>query len=177
MALSYCAAVRLGMDARNTRYHETEYGFPLATADEHFERPILEMNRAGLSWLTSLKERDGFRRAYRHIRIDPVAAYGGADCAAGPASSNRPSASPAARSSTSSSRAHRPQRVRCARFPPKSTGCLPGAHYPDCPAHYQITDLTAARPRSQSRRRAASPRSPLRPETPSSKSPRTPAPG
>lgn len=88
MALSYCAAVRLGMDARNTRYHETEYGFPLATADEHFERPILEMNRAGLSWLTSLKERDGFRRAYRHIRIDPVAAYGGADCAAGPASSN-----------------------------------------------------------------------------------------
>lgn len=34
MGLSYCAAVRQGMDEWNTRYHDTEYGYPLATEDE-----------------------------------------------------------------------------------------------------------------------------------------------
>ena len=36
-------------------YHDAEYGFPLADEAELFERVILEINQAGLSWLTVLK--------------------------------------------------------------------------------------------------------------------------
>lgn len=56
-------------------YHNDEYGFPLQ--DDHllFERLMLEINQAGLSWLTILKKRDGFRQAYDNFNIDQVAAY------------------------------------------------------------------------------------------------------
>src|SRR5712672_1509862 len=57
-------------------YHEAEYGFPLATDDALFERLVLEINQAGLSWLTILKKRDGFRRAYDGFAIDRIAGYG-----------------------------------------------------------------------------------------------------
>jgi len=57
-------------------YHESEYGFPLAADDELFERLVLEINQAGLSWLTILKKRDGFRRAYDGFAVDRVARYG-----------------------------------------------------------------------------------------------------
>ncbi|MGH9508832.1 MAG: DNA-3-methyladenine glycosylase I, partial [Terriglobales bacterium] len=36
-------------------YHDREYGFPLRADDELFERLVLEINQAGLSWLTILK--------------------------------------------------------------------------------------------------------------------------
>ena len=57
-------------------YHDTEYGFPLR--DDHllFERLILEINQAGLSWLTILKKKDNFRRAFEGFDIERVAAYG-----------------------------------------------------------------------------------------------------
>jgi DNA-3-methyladenine glycosylase I len=45
-------------------YHEREYGFPLEDDAELFERLMLEINQAGLSWLTILKKREAFRRAY-----------------------------------------------------------------------------------------------------------------
>ena len=45
-------------------YHDREYGFPLRGDAELFERLVLEINQAGLSWLTILKKRDAFRRAY-----------------------------------------------------------------------------------------------------------------
>jgi DNA-3-methyladenine glycosylase I len=57
-------------------YHDEEYGFPVESDDELFERLILEINQAGLSWLTILKKREGFRRAYSGFQIDEVAAYG-----------------------------------------------------------------------------------------------------
>lgn len=60
-------------------YHDEEYGFPLSTDAEFFERLILEINQAGLSWLTILKKREGFREAYSGFDIDRVAAYGEAD--------------------------------------------------------------------------------------------------
>ena len=44
-------------------YHDREYGFPLRDDDELFERLLLEINQAGLSWLTILKKREGLRRA------------------------------------------------------------------------------------------------------------------
>jgi DNA-3-methyladenine glycosylase I len=60
-------------------YHEHEYGFPLSDDDALFERLTLEINQAGLSWLTILKKRDAFRRAFDDFDIDAVAAYGEAE--------------------------------------------------------------------------------------------------
>lgn len=51
-------------------YHDREYGFPLSGDAELFERLILEINQAGLSWLTILKKREAFRKAYSGF--DPV---------------------------------------------------------------------------------------------------------
>jgi DNA-3-methyladenine glycosylase I len=60
-------------------YHDHEYGFPLAGDAELFERLTLEINQAGLSWLTILRKREAFRRAFDDFDIDTVAAYDAAD--------------------------------------------------------------------------------------------------
>ncbi len=60
-------------------YHDREYGFPLRDDAGLFERLVLEINQAGLSWLTILKRRDGFREAYEGFDIDRIAGYGDKD--------------------------------------------------------------------------------------------------
>ena len=60
-------------------YHDEEYGFPLEDDHALFERLVLEINQAGLSWLTILKKKENFRRAYDGFDIDRVAGYGDAD--------------------------------------------------------------------------------------------------
>ena len=60
-------------------YHDREYGFPVRDDSVLFERLVLEMNQAGLSWLVILKKRQAFRRAFDGFRIDRVAAYGDAE--------------------------------------------------------------------------------------------------
>ena len=60
-------------------YHDKEYGFPLDDDAALFERLVLEINQAGLSWLTILKKREAFRRAYDGFDPDVVAAYGARD--------------------------------------------------------------------------------------------------
>jgi DNA-3-methyladenine glycosylase I len=60
-------------------YHEREYGFPLEDDAALFERLILEINQAGLSWLTILKKREAFRRAYGGFDPEVVADYGTRD--------------------------------------------------------------------------------------------------
>jgi DNA-3-methyladenine glycosylase I len=60
-------------------YHEWEYGFPLTDEAALFERLMLEINQAGLSWLTILKKREAFRRAYHDFDPELVAAYGARD--------------------------------------------------------------------------------------------------
>ena len=62
-------------------YHEHEYGFPQRDEAALFERLLLEINQAGLSWETILKKREGFRRAYHGFDVDTVAGYGEADVA------------------------------------------------------------------------------------------------
>jgi DNA-3-methyladenine glycosylase I len=57
-------------------YHDTEYGFPLSADAELFERLVLEINQAGLSWLTILKKRAAFREAYHQFDPERVARYG-----------------------------------------------------------------------------------------------------
>lgn len=60
-------------------YHDTEYGFPLTGDAELFERLVLEINQAGLSWLTILKKRAAFREAYHGFDPERVARYGARD--------------------------------------------------------------------------------------------------
>lgn len=60
-------------------YHDHEYGFPVADDDTLFERLALEINQAGLSWLTVLKKREAFQRAFDGFSIERVAAYGEAE--------------------------------------------------------------------------------------------------
>jgi DNA-3-methyladenine glycosylase I len=57
-------------------YHDKEYGFPIRDDSKLFERLVLEINQAGLSWLTMLVKRDNFRAAYDGFDVDRVAAYG-----------------------------------------------------------------------------------------------------
>jgi DNA-3-methyladenine glycosylase I len=60
-------------------YHDLEYGFPVRDDALLFERLTLEINQAGLSWLTILKKREGFRAAFNGFRIQEVAAFGPTD--------------------------------------------------------------------------------------------------
>jgi len=57
-------------------YHEKEYGFPIRDESKLFERLVLEINQAGLSWLTILMKRENFRAAFDQFDVDRVAAYG-----------------------------------------------------------------------------------------------------
>ena len=60
-------------------YHDREYGFPVDDESELFERLLLEINQAGLSWELILKKREGFRVVYSRFDVDKVAAYGEED--------------------------------------------------------------------------------------------------
>jgi DNA-3-methyladenine glycosylase I len=60
-------------------YHDREYGFPQRRESVLFERLALEINQAGLSWLTVLKKRTAFRTAFEGFNVDRVAAYGSRD--------------------------------------------------------------------------------------------------
>jgi len=71
--MSYCTAA-VGHPFHGP-YHDREYGFPLHDDDALFERLVLEINQAGLSWLTILKKRDAFRSAYANFEIDRVARF------------------------------------------------------------------------------------------------------
>ena len=57
-------------------YHDTEYGFPVADDRVLFERLALEINQAGLSWLTVLRKRAAFRAAFDGFAVARVARYG-----------------------------------------------------------------------------------------------------
>jgi len=66
-------------DTFNRTYHDTEYGFPLKNDNLLFERLILEINQAGLSWITILKKAENFRKAYDGFDIEKVANYSDID--------------------------------------------------------------------------------------------------
>ncbi len=56
-------------------YHENEYGFPIRDDDRLFERLVLEINQAGLSWLTILRKREAFSEAFDDFQLERVARY------------------------------------------------------------------------------------------------------
>jgi len=79
---SYCDYVNSHPeDEYNRIYHDTQYGFPLKDDNALFERLMLEVNQAGLSWITILKKADNFHRAYSGFDIDKIASYGKRDVA------------------------------------------------------------------------------------------------
>jgi DNA-3-methyladenine glycosylase I len=57
-------------------YHDSEWGRPVHGDDRLFERITLEAFQSGLSWLTILRKRAAFRRAFDGFSIPAVAAYG-----------------------------------------------------------------------------------------------------
>lgn len=71
--MSYCDAAP-GHEFHGP-YHDSEYGFPIRDDDRLFERLVLEINQAGLSWLTILKKKDAFREAFDGFVIDRVARF------------------------------------------------------------------------------------------------------
>ena len=56
-------------------YHDQEYGFPSSDEAVLFERLALEINQAGLSWVTVLQKRPAFRAAFAGFDVDRVAAF------------------------------------------------------------------------------------------------------
>jgi DNA-3-methyladenine glycosylase I len=62
----------LNNDELYIEYHDTEWGNPIAGDNAMFERLSLEGFQAGLSWLTILKRREGFRRAFHNFDIVKV---------------------------------------------------------------------------------------------------------
>lgn len=60
-------------------YHDSEWGRPRHAESELFERLTLEAFQSGLSWLTILRKRESFRRAFDGFDIERVAAYGDDD--------------------------------------------------------------------------------------------------
>ncbi len=75
----YCAYARTS--AVHAPYHDTEHGFPTDDTRVLFERLILEINQAGLSWDLMLKKRAGFRKAYAGFDPAKVARFGAEDTA------------------------------------------------------------------------------------------------
>ena len=60
-------------------YHDAEWGFPVDDDRRLFEKLCLEGFQSGLSWLTILRKRDGFRRAFANFDFQQVAGFGAKD--------------------------------------------------------------------------------------------------
>lgn len=66
-------------DAEYTRYHDEEWGVPHANERLLFEKLLLEGFQSGLSWLTILRKRPHFRRAFHDFDPTRIAKYGDKD--------------------------------------------------------------------------------------------------
>jgi DNA-3-methyladenine glycosylase I len=68
-------------DAVYARYHDEEWGVPHCDERRLFEKMVLESFQSGLSWLTILRKRDNFRRAFHGFDPKRIARYGEKDFA------------------------------------------------------------------------------------------------
>ncbi len=62
-------------DALYEAYHDNEWGVPLYDDDKLFEFLLLEGAQAGLSWITVLRKREGYRLAYDNFNAEKIARY------------------------------------------------------------------------------------------------------
>lgn len=66
----------VGSDPLYVAYHDREWGVPLRTDRELFEMLTLEGAQAGLSWITILRKRENYRRAFDGFDVEMIARYG-----------------------------------------------------------------------------------------------------
>jgi DNA-3-methyladenine glycosylase I len=66
-------------EALYVAYHDDEWGVPSRDERHLFEMLVLEGAQAGLSWLTILRKREGYRRAFAGFDIEKVARFGERD--------------------------------------------------------------------------------------------------
>lgn len=71
-----------GNDPLYIRYHDEEWGIPKTRDIDFFEKLILEGFQSGLSWITVLRKREAFRRAFDGFDAEIMAGYGEAKVAA-----------------------------------------------------------------------------------------------
>jgi DNA-3-methyladenine glycosylase I len=64
-----------GLDPIYVAYHDTEWGVPEYESRALFEKLILDGFQAGLSWITILKRREGFREAFHGFQPETIARY------------------------------------------------------------------------------------------------------
>jgi DNA-3-methyladenine glycosylase I len=62
-------------------YHDTEWGRPVHDDDALFERMSLEAFQSGLSWITILRKRESFRKAFANFSIEAVSSFSDTDAA------------------------------------------------------------------------------------------------
>ena len=77
--LARCAWAGIETDELYQRYHDQEWGRPVGSERELFERLSLEAFQSGLSWITILRKRDAFREAFANFEPAAVADFGQAD--------------------------------------------------------------------------------------------------
>lgn len=68
-----------GSDPLYVAYHDEEWGVPVHDDQRLFEMLVLEGAQAGLSWLTILRKREDYRRAFHDFDVERVAAYSTVD--------------------------------------------------------------------------------------------------
>jgi DNA-3-methyladenine glycosylase I len=68
-----------GADPLYVDYHDTEWGVPVHGDRAMFERLVLESFQSGLSWITILRRREGFRDAFANFDPHVIAGFGNAD--------------------------------------------------------------------------------------------------
>ncbi|HBD63377.1 MAG TPA: DNA-3-methyladenine glycosylase I [Clostridiales bacterium] len=64
-----------GNDELYVKYHDEEWGVPVHDEKKHFEFLVLESAQAGLSWITVLRKRESYRKAYDGFDAEKVAHY------------------------------------------------------------------------------------------------------
>jgi DNA-3-methyladenine glycosylase I len=64
-----------GDDPLYVKYHDDEWGVPLRDEQQMFEFLMLEGAQAGLSWITILRKREGYRRLFDNFHVETVAGY------------------------------------------------------------------------------------------------------
>ncbi|HEX7182567.1 MAG TPA: DNA-3-methyladenine glycosylase I [Thermoanaerobaculia bacterium] len=65
-----------GTDPLYIAYHDEEWGIPVHDERKLFEMLILEGAQAGLSWITILRRREGYRLAFDNFDVEKIAVYG-----------------------------------------------------------------------------------------------------
>ncbi|MFN9077046.1 MAG: DNA-3-methyladenine glycosylase I, partial [bacterium] len=66
---------RCGTDPVYVAYHDTEWGVPVVDDRALFEKLVLDGFQAGLSWITILKKREAFQRAFKGFEPEKIARF------------------------------------------------------------------------------------------------------